>query len=87
MRVRVNTGAPFSLPTMVKVRVGLLIFVFCLPFCVYAESTDEYGRLRLKNAYWFGRPVTTGYLDATATQRHKVRLTSLAGIRVGMERW
>ena len=69
-------------------RLGLLLFVCCLPLSSYAESTDDYGRMRLKHAYWMGPAVTTGHLDATADNaKTTIRLTSLAGIRLGAEVW
>ena len=69
-------------------RLGLLLFVCCLPLLSYAESTDDYGRMRLKHAYWLGPSITTGHLDATADNATtQIRLTSLAGIRLGAEVW
>ena len=69
-------------------RVGLLLFIFTFPLTSVAESTDDFGRLRLKHAYYVGPSLTMGRLDARADNATtKIKLTSLAGIRFGLERW
>ena len=69
-------------------RVGLLLFSLCLPMFVSAQSTDDYGRLRLKHANWFGLGISTGRLEAIGDNAtSKIRLTALPRVQFGFERW
>lgn len=69
-------------------RVGLLLLSLFLPLFASGQSTDDYGRLRLKHANWFGLGVSTGRLEAVGDNATtKIRLTALPSVQFGLERW
>ena len=69
-------------------RRALLISILLWPCLVWADSSEEINRLRLKNGMWSGLSLTTGSLSMTApSARSTISLTALPGIAFGAEHW
>ena len=69
-------------------RRGLLISILLWPCLIWADSSEEIKRLRLKDGVWTGLAITTGSLSmSAATARSTISLTALPGLGLGLEQW